>query len=184
MGRRTTATVAALAGVVLVSSGCESGTNGTATPSTVTDTSAATAALWDPCTQVTDQILRQVGVDPATKKSGVVGIEEPGFKVCGWNDPAHPWNYSLGVWSTIHTVETFRNKTDNVDFTAVTINGRSGFTFRDQRYDLDEACDLIFPTSFGAVEVTIFNVSAKGRQVPPCERASTAAKVLLPVLPH
>ncbi|MBF6226176.1 DUF3558 domain-containing protein [Nocardia abscessus] len=184
MGRRTTATVAALAGVVLVASGCESGTNGTATPSTTVDTSAATAALWDPCTQVPDQMLLKIGVDPSTKKSGVAGIEEPGFKVCGWYDPSQPWNYSLDVWSTIHPVEDFRRKADNIDFSGITVGSRPGFKFRSVNYDPDEACDLIFPTSFGAVEVTVFNVSSKGRQVPPCDRATAAAEVLLPILPR
>ncbi|WP_174184100.1 DUF3558 domain-containing protein [Nocardia barduliensis] len=169
---------------MLVTSGCESGTNGTATPSRTTDTSAATAALWDPCTQVPDQLLQEIGVDPSTKKSGVAGIEEPGFKVCGWYDPGKPWNYSIDVWSTIHSVEDFRRKPDNVDFSSITINSRSGFKFRSNKYDPDEACDLIFPTDFGAVEVTAFNVSPKGRQVPPCDRVTAAAEVLLPILPR
>lgn len=184
MGRRTMATVAALAGAMLVAAGCDSGTNGTATPNTTTDTSAATAALWDPCTQVSDRTLREIGLDPSTKKSGVAGIEEPGFKVCGWYDPSQPWNYSLDVWSTIHSVEDFKRKADNIDFSAITIGSRSGFKFRSKNYDPDEACDLIFPTSFGAVEVTVFNVSSKGRQVPPCDRATVAAEALLPTLPR
>ncbi|MFD0361980.1 DUF3558 family protein [Nocardia sp. GCM10030253] len=51
-----------------------------------TNTSAATTALWDPCTQVSDALLKQVGVNPATKESGIAGVEESDWKVCSWNN--------------------------------------------------------------------------------------------------
>lgn len=181
MGRRTTAAVAALAGVVLVVSGCGTETKGKPEPST--DTSAA-GALWDPCTQVSDAVLKQIGVDPGSKKSGVAGVEEPGWKVCSWHDPEHPFNYDLGIWATIRTVDEIKKKQDNIDFTPVTVGGRAGFTFRSASYDDDEVCDLVFPTAQGgSVQVSSFNISTKSRQVPPCNRTLAAAEILAPILP-
>ncbi|WP_280244863.1 DUF3558 domain-containing protein [Nocardia abscessus] len=183
MGQRTTATVAALAGVVLVASGCESGTNGTATPSTTTDTSAATAALWDPCTQVPDEQLQRIGVVSSTKKSGIAGVEQPGWKVCSWHDAASQWNYSLGVWSTIYSIDDLRKKPGNVDFVSINVRGRDGFRFRNTSDVEGEDCDLAFPAGQGALQITVFNTSPKGN-VAPCDRAMNAAEVLVPTFPR
>ncbi|MDE1669124.1 DUF3558 domain-containing protein [Nocardia gipuzkoensis] len=182
MGRRTAAVVA-LAGMVLVTSGCESGTNGTATPSTTTDISAATAALWDPCTQVSDQQLQRIGVVPSTRRSGIAGVEEPGWKVCSWHDAASQWNYSLGVWSTIYSIDDLRKKPENVDFVGINVGGRDGFRFRNTSDVSGEDCDLAFPAGQGALQVTVFNASPKS-SVAPCDRAVSAAEVLVPTFPR
>ncbi|WP_194818519.1 DUF3558 domain-containing protein [Nocardia sp. XZ_19_385] len=179
VGRRTTATIAALAGVVLVASGCGSKTDGKAGPTT-TDTSAATAALWDPCVQISEAALKQIGVDPATKESGVAGVEEPGWKVCSWNNS----DFNLGVFSTVRTVEEFKKKPDNTDFADVTIGGRTGLRFR-QTFDKDDKiCDLLFSTAQGTVDITVSNRVSSKNKVSPCERAGTAAEILMPGVPR
>jgi hypothetical protein len=152
-------------------------------PNTTTDTSAATAALWDPCTQVSDQQLQQIGVVSSTKKSGVAGVEEPGWKVCSWHDASSQWNYSLGVWSTVYSVDDLRKKPDNVDFVRINVNGRDGFRFRNTSDTDGEDCDLAFPASQGALQITVFNTSPKSA-VTPCDRATSAAEVLVPGFPR
>lgn len=172
-------------GVLLLVTGCGSTKGGTATPSTgAAGTSAATAALWDPCTQVSDQVLQNVGLDPSSKKADVAGVPEPGWKVCGWHDPQTPFNYNVGVWSTIHTVDEFKKKKDNVDFVDISVNGRNGYQFRDAGYEVGEACYLVFPAAQGAFQITTLNVSSKGRQVPACDRAKAAAEVIAPIFPR
>ncbi|WP_157227134.1 DUF3558 domain-containing protein [Nocardia asiatica] len=180
MGQRTTATVAALAGVVLVASGCESGTNGTATPSPTVDTSAATAALWDPCTQVPNSTLQQIGVRPDTKRSGVAGVEEPGWKVCSWNND----DFNLGVSTTIHTVDVFKAKPDNIDFSDISIAGRDGVQHRRTSDRFNELCDLIFPANSGSYGVTISNRASAKNPAEPCSRARAAAVILVPTFPR
>ncbi|MGY1979957.1 DUF3558 domain-containing protein [Nocardia gipuzkoensis] len=180
MGQRTTATVAAIAGVVLVASGCESGTNGTATPSTTVDTSAATAALWDPCTQVSDQLLEKIGVSPSTRESGVGGVEEPGWKHCNWSSA----DFALGVWSTIHSVEDFKKKEGNIEFTDISVGNRTGVQYRRTKDKFDEDCDLVFPSSHGALSITIYNHASSKNVVAPCTRARTAAESLVPIFPR
>ncbi|MEV0299139.1 DUF3558 domain-containing protein [Nocardia sp. NPDC050710] len=183
MGRRTTATVAALAGVVLLASGCGSETDGKATPSTGVGTSAATAALWDPCTQISDQVLQKVGVVPATKESGISGVQQPGWKVCSWHDRQSGWNYSLGVWSTTNTVDDFQKKSENTNFSDISIAGRSGVTYHRMNDKDGEDCDLLFPAAQGAVLITAFNTAA-GAGVAPCDRARAAAETLVPLFPR
>ncbi|WP_169812962.1 DUF3558 domain-containing protein [Nocardia niwae] len=180
MGRRTTATVAALAGVVLAASACESGTNGTATPSTTIDTSAATAALWDPCTQVSNNTLRQIGVRPDTKRSGVAGVEEPGWKVCSWNND----DFNLGVSTTIYTVDDFKAKPDNVNFSNISIAGRDGVQHRRESDRFNELCDLVFPANIGSFGVTISNRASARSPAEPCSRARAAAEILVPTFPR
>ncbi|MFI5534868.1 DUF3558 domain-containing protein [Nocardia sp. NPDC051900] len=179
MGRRTTATVVALAGVALVASGCDSGTNGTATPST-TDTSAATAALWDPCTQVSNSTLQQIGVRPDTKRSGVAGVEEPGWKVCSWNND----NFNLGVSTTIYTVDDFKAKPDNINFSDLSIAGREGVQHRRSSDRFNELCDLIFPAKFGSFGLTISNRASAKNPAEPCSSARAAAEILVPTFPR
>ncbi|MEV6280096.1 DUF3558 domain-containing protein [Nocardia sp. NPDC051832] len=173
-----TATVAALTGVVLLASGCNSKTDGKPEPTT-TDTSAATTVLWDPCTQISDQVLRQVGVDPATKTSGAAGVEEPGWKICTWNND----DFNLVVFSTFRTVDEFKKKSENVDFVDTTVGGRSGMRYRQVDDKDDRICDLIFPAKQGSFDVMVSNRISSKNKVAPCLRASTAAEALVPLLP-
>ncbi|MGO4649124.1 DUF3558 domain-containing protein [Nocardia sp. 2YAB30] len=166
--------------MALVASACGSDREGTATPSTVTDTSVATAALWDPCTQVSDQILQKIGVSPSTKESGVAGIEEPGWKHCSWSNA----DFALGVWSTIHSVDEFRRKEGNIDFTEISVNGRNGVQYRRAKDNSNEDCDLVFPAGRGALSITIYNQASSKNVIVPCVRAMTAAETLVPIFPR
>ncbi|MGN2635975.1 DUF3558 domain-containing protein [Nocardia takedensis] len=174
--------VAVVASVVAVGAvGCESTTEGAAGPEGSVDPSAAAATLWDPCTQIDDATLQSVGVLPSTKRSGVAGIEEPGWKVCSWRDASTRWQYTLGVWSTVNTVDSFRQKPENVGFTPVEVSGRPGFQFLRSTDKRNEDCHLVFPAVQGALSLTVFN-SADGT-TPPCDRLTAAAANLVPTLP-
>ncbi|WP_157124010.1 DUF3558 domain-containing protein [Nocardia pseudovaccinii] len=168
-------------GMLLVATGCGSTKGGTATPSTgAAGTSAATAALWDPCTQISDQVLRKVGVSPSTKRSGIAGVEEPGWKVCSWNND----DFTVGVFSTINTVEDFKRKTDNIDFKDTSVAGRQGVEHRMASDKFDEVCSLVFPASQGVVQILIRNRTSSTNVVAPCTRAETVASNLVPVFPR
>ncbi|MEU7765146.1 DUF3558 domain-containing protein [Nocardia sp. NPDC049190] len=167
---------------MLVAAGCGTETRGMTAPSTTADISAPTAALWDPCTQVSDQQLQQIGVVSSTKKSGVAGVEEPGWKVCSWHDKPSQWDYSLGVWSTNHSADEIKNKPQNIDVIEINVSGRHGFRFRKSSDTDAEDCDLVFSAIQGALQVTVFNASPKS--IPPCDRAMNAAEVLVSAFPR
>ncbi|MFD6108386.1 DUF3558 family protein, partial [Nocardia salmonicida] len=85
MRRRSAVVTTVLCGV-LAAAGCASTESGKAQPSTSADQAAATAALWDPCGQIPDGTLVGLGMKPASKESGIFGVEEPGWKICRWTE--------------------------------------------------------------------------------------------------
>ncbi|MEV6134717.1 DUF3558 domain-containing protein [Nocardia sp. NPDC051990] len=187
MGRRTTAAVAVLAGALVVATGCGSTNGETAPPSSTSDKTAATAALWDPCTQITNETLRQVGVDPSTRSDTIAGVEKvEGWKLCSWKDKPTRSNYSLGVWSTTHTIDESKKDANNIDFTDVSIAGRDGVQFRRADDRNDEVCYLSFPSNRQTIEISIYkSFSTKKLEDDrgPCVIAAVAAEILVPTFP-
>lgn len=182
------AAIVVLAGVLLTVSGCGAATDGSAAPVTTTDAVAATEALWDPCTQISDDVLRQVGVDPATRDNTISGVENvEGWKLCSWKDKLVRENYALGVWSTTHTIEESKKDENNVAFSDISVGGRDGVQFR-RAYDKeDEVCYLSFPASGQSVEISIYKAYSTMEledNRPPCEIAAAAADVLVPLFPE
>ncbi|PPI97192.1 hypothetical protein C5E46_16550 [Nocardia nova] len=178
---RKAATAVLAAAVVLVGTGCSSSTSGTASPETG-DPKGATAALWDPCTQVTDEVLRQVGVDPNTRESGIGGVAVDGWKSCTWHDTPN-WEYSLTVWSSVNSIDDLKQKDGNTGFVDTTVAGRSGVQYKGNSGANGEQCFVSFPAKQGIVEVSALNVTTR-TSVSACDRVSSAAAVIVPILPR
>ncbi|MFD3703132.1 DUF3558 domain-containing protein [Nocardia sp. NPDC058658] len=180
--RRSAVVTTVLCGVLAVG-GCSSTESGNAQPSTTTDLSAATAALWDPCSQIPDSTLTSLGLDVKSKRSGVLGVEEPGWKICRWDDVNFPSGFGIGVYSTVHTVDEVRAKPTNIEFKDVVIAGRSGVQFRQSHYDANEDCSIAFPTATGMAQLDMLNGGTKEKLVPPCERLQPIAEAIVPLFP-
>ncbi|WP_181063128.1 DUF3558 domain-containing protein [Nocardia nova] len=166
--------------VLALGTGCSSSNSGTATPAT-SDAKAATAALWDPCTQVTDAALRQAGVDPATRTVNIGGVAVDGWKLCSWHD-SPDFYYTLGVWSSVFTVDDLKKKPDNIDFQEVTVGGRKGYQYRTASDKNGTNCYAAFPASQGTFEVSIYNMSSRATESP-CPHAVSAAAAIVPLFP-
>ncbi|MFE1594950.1 DUF3558 domain-containing protein [Nocardia sp. NPDC058705] len=169
---------------VLAVGGCSSTESGNAQPSSTTDLSAATAALWDPCSQIPDSTLTSLDIDLASKRSGILGAEEPGWRICLWEENEFPPNYGISVASSVHTIAEVKAKPGNVDFAEITIAGRTGTQYRLSINDADEDCTIAFPTSTGFIQLGMLNVSSKSKSVPPCERLIPIAEAIVPLLPQ
>ncbi|MFD4354302.1 DUF3558 domain-containing protein [Nocardia sp. NPDC058518] len=180
--RRSGVVSAVLCGVLSVA-GCSSTESGNAQPST-TDPAAAAAALWDPCSQVPDSMLTNLGLDVASKRSGILGAEEPGWKICSWDDVNFPSGFGIGVFSTIRTVDEVRAKPTNIEFKDVVIAGRNGVQFRQSHYKANEDCSIVFPTSTGFAQLDLLNTGTKAKSVPPCERLQPIAEAIVPLFPN
>ncbi|MDO3648981.1 DUF3558 domain-containing protein [Nocardia mangyaensis] len=167
---------------VLAVGGCSTTESGNAQPSTTTDV-AATAALWDPCSEIPDSTLTSLGLDATSERSGILGADEPGWKVCRWEDDAYPSNYSVGAYATIHTIDDLRAKTENIEFKDIVVAGRSGVQFRQSNYDANEDCSYAFPTSSGFVQLDMLNAGVSAKLVPPCERLQPIAETIVPLFP-
>ncbi|WP_433525067.1 DUF3558 family protein [Nocardia pseudovaccinii] len=183
MRQRATA-AAVFVGVVLLTGGCGSSTNGTPTPSTstTTDITAATAALWDPC-QIAGDVWRRIGVDPSTLSSDIGGTQEPGFKLCGGYDTKPERTFDVDVWSTIYTVEDHKRKEANTEFVSVNVAGRAGFRYRPAVDKRGDQCILLFPAKQGAFSIDVQKQEASS-PVAPCDRVTAVAEIVVPLLPQ
>ena len=153
---------------------CESSTSGSPT-----SVSAAPVQLFDPCTQIPDDVLRSAGVDPATEESGIAGVHQSGWEICTWKGS----KYTLSVLSTDKKVDEFERKPGNVGFQDVTITGRQGRQFRVQGGSYDLMCDMVFPASQGVIELTLINSPILDNPSPPCGLLSQVGQAVVPVLP-
>ncbi|MFF2082371.1 DUF3558 domain-containing protein [Nocardia sp. NPDC058176] len=174
---------AVLCGVLAVG-GCSTTESGNAQPSTTTDLAAATAALWDPCSEIPDATLSNLGLDPASKQSGILGAEEPGWKICGWNAADYPPGHGLTAFSTIHTIDEVLEKTTNIEFKDVVIAGRAGVQFRQSHHDADEDCSIVFRNASGFTQLDMLNTGSKDKLIPPCERLQPIAEAIVPLFPQ
>ncbi|MFB7875160.1 DUF3558 domain-containing protein [Nocardia sp. NPDC056064] len=183
--RRRSVVVASVMCGVLAVAGCSTTEEGKAQPSSTTDVAAATAALWDPCSEIPESTLTGLGLNPGSKRSGILGAEEPGWKICSWEDDSFPSNYGVGVYSTIYTIDDLRAKPENIDFQEMTIAGRNGVHYRQSHYESDEDCAFAFQTKTGLVQVDLLQTSSKrNRSAQPCDLLQPIADALVPLFPQ
>ncbi|WP_082857935.1 DUF3558 domain-containing protein [Nocardia arizonensis] len=176
--------VAVLVGMVAVS-GCDTVSDGAATPSPITDKSAATAALWDPCTQISAATLERLGVDPSTRDNNIGELDRvDGWKLCSWKDKPLRSNYSLGVWSTIRTVADTRKDSYNIDFIEVTVSGRTGLQYRRADDRDNRICYIAFSSGGHEVDVSVYKSTLSTDTRNPCTIAAAAAEILVPIIPQ
>ncbi|OXR42376.1 hypothetical protein B7C42_05575 [Nocardia cerradoensis] len=158
----------------LAAAGCSSTTEGT--PTTTADKAAD---LWDPCTGIPDNALRAANVDPASKESGVGGIQQSGWKICGWRGP----EYSITAYSTARSVDEFEHKPGNVDFTDVTIAGRSGRQFRVEGASKQLDCNVVFPVQQGVVQLQVLGRASLDNPPEPCGVLARIGESIVPSFP-
>ncbi|MGW5141683.1 DUF3558 domain-containing protein [Nocardia beijingensis] len=173
---RTITSAALTAGLLiagLASAGCDSA-GGTPTASS---SSAAPAALFDPCSGISDDVLRGAGVDPASKESGIAGVEQSGWKICKWRGPA----YAISVYSTGKPVSEFETKPGNIAFRDVTIAGRQGREFRSEGWQTQ--CNAVFPAAQGSLQLQILGRLSIDHPEDPCTVLARVGEKIVPVLP-
>ncbi|MGQ4599243.1 DUF3558 family protein [Nocardia sp. R6R-6] len=154
---------------------CEDTTHGATTTSTTT-----VKALFDPCTGIPDDVVLKAGADPATEESGIAGVHQSGWEICGWRAP----KYFVTVYSTGRTVSEFERKPGNVDFADVTVAGRQGRQFRVEGASKNLGCDVVFPASQGAVQLAILNRPGQDDLQDPCAVLYRVGESIVPVLPR
>ncbi|MCM6775291.1 DUF3558 domain-containing protein [Nocardia sp. CDC159] len=178
----------ALVGVAVA--GCGSGGDGgpTISQSTATTLSGQKEPLWNPCTQLPDNVLQGTRVDPASKKvSADSGQPVEAFtKDCFWRSTEGP--YSVGVATYRATLDEIKTNNKFRDFRDVQIGSRKGLRHLDT---LDAGgsqrnCYVTLPFAQGAVQVYVYwtyGEESKATQLPPCDIAIAHATNLEPSLP-
>ncbi|MBF6228203.1 DUF3558 domain-containing protein [Nocardia abscessus] len=159
--------------------GCGDTTSGS--PTTGSSTTAA-QALFNPCTGIPDEALREAGLDPATEDPGVAGVHQSGWEICGWDAP----KYLVTVFSTGRTVSEFESKPGNVEFKDVAVAGRPGRQFKVEGATKDLGCDILFPASQGVIQLRILNKAAAlgNRADDSCSVLYRVGESLVPVFPR
>ncbi|RDI49368.1 DUF3558 domain-containing protein [Nocardia mexicana] len=165
-----------LAAMVPAMAACnDGGGNGTSGSATAT----AEAKLWDPCTQIPDDALVRAGVDPKTEESGIAGVHQSGWEICNWKGK----QYTLSVLSGKRTADEIVNKEGNVEQQDVVVAGRAGRQFRVNGGTKDLTCDVVFPATQGAVELTLINRASLDNPENPCALLGRVGDQLVPILP-
>ncbi|RDI24033.1 uncharacterized protein DUF3558 [Rhodococcus sp. AG1013] len=140
---------------------------------------AAGEPVFSPCDEIPDGLLTKLGLDPATESRDILGVAQPGWKLCRWPGSDH----SVTVLATTRTVEEVRANTRNVDFVDQRIGGRESFTYREATDSRRETCDVAFRAGEGTTIVRIGLFEVNQQSGDPCQLAIQTATTLEPVIP-
>ncbi|WP_280417839.1 DUF3558 domain-containing protein [Nocardia carnea] len=165
-------------GALLTLTGCDA-TGESVTPETSADAVPTNQVLRDPCAQVSDDILRQMGLDPAMRNNTISDVEDDeGWKLCSWKDKPVRENYKLGIWATTHAIEDSKQDKNNISFTDITISDLAGVPFKRAEDTHDEVCDLSFRAHGGAIDISIYKAVSTRDDRDPCDMANPLHKFL------
>lgn len=170
------------AAVTAAVAGCGANVDGdTRTESTAT-TSSDAAPLFNPCSDLPDHVLEQVGLNPSTKDTVTDPPTGPSsWRVCGWQPDDK--QFEITVFSTRHTLEESQSKDDLVGFKDVAIGPRQGMTYHDKSGTADEHCYAAFPAAHGMFEIAAEWTLDSARDRDICSVAIEYAAALEPHLP-
>lgn len=140
-------------------------------------------AVFNPCSELPDNVLTQVGLVPSSKYVTTDPPSGPSsWRVCGWK-PEHK-QYEITVFSTSHTTDEARANDDLVDLRDVAIGSRPGLTFHDD-FDSDKStCHAAFPAEQGMFDVSAAWTRHGSRDRDICSIAVDYAAKLEPHLPQ
>ncbi|MFI8971296.1 DUF3558 domain-containing protein [Nocardia asteroides] len=180
MLRLAIGTVAASA----VITGCNGGGESAAPTTTVRDLDKI--VVFNVCSQLSDDVLRGAGLDPATKDVVTDPPTGPStWRVCNWkplDDRYGKGRRSIGVYSTSHTLAEARAKESVIDVKEVSVGSRQGLTFREKASP--SRCFVAFAAEQGMFEVDVAWLSNEGPRIgDPCDMAARYAANLEPHLP-
>ncbi|UGT59495.1 DUF3558 domain-containing protein [Nocardia asteroides] len=157
----------ALAVVPLVA-GCDSGTEGSATP-----TSIAPEVLFDSCT-LPDSVVAETGVNPDSKNDNPFGTSLSGWVGCQWRGDG----YALRIFATDRTPEEFRANSSFGDFREADLPGRQATTFVEGDEKPPGNCSVMYGTSQGTVSFYISKAITLAELPDPCGTVVRAARAI------
>lgn len=176
--RASLATAAAAAMVT----GCTSTTDGAAT-GTAAPASVKQAEVFNPCAELPDHVLREVGLDPSTKTVTTDPPDGPSsWRVCGWMTPDQL--ILVDVFSTSHTLDEARSNEDMVQKVETTIGSRPAIRAYDKSESDGRSCYVSMQAEQGMFEIKAGWLAANGWTRDICEISTEYANALEPHLPR
>ncbi|MBU4617192.1 hypothetical protein A6I87_13225 [Prescottella equi] len=134
---------------------------------------------FDPCS-IPEDVLRGLGMDPASEERDIGGVKQPGFSLCTWSGS----NKLITVFATGRTLDEVRANERFTDFTPVDLDGRSGFTFREVSDTMNQYCDVVFSSGQDTVMIKSGYYTNQTPAEGPCPLAIRNAQMLAPSIPQ
>ncbi|MBW0275566.1 hypothetical protein ATM97_19260 [Nocardia sp. MH4] len=182
--RKAVPAVAIVVGALV--SGCDEAEPVQTAPPATTAAAATTSAdpsagLWDPCT-LPDSALSAAGLNTATKEKDVAGVAFEGWKVCGWQDSAK--TYSFTIYASSHTLDEVRSRADRTDFVTVRVGPYEGLQYRPSGSAHDAGCFISLPIGSQMVDFSVLNRhSARAVAKEACQETRRIADALVQNVP-
>ncbi|WP_107660073.1 DUF3558 domain-containing protein [Nocardia suismassiliense] len=177
-----------LAGVAVVGFvvGCSPTEEGTPTTEVSgKPTSGEPTVQYNPCTDLSDDALRTVKVDVASKKTVTDAPSGPvTWRMCQWASTDGP--YAVTVGASTHTLDEARKNDTVTGFRDVKVGPRAGLIYQDKADENKLRCYVSMPSSTGMFVVIVgwfYGQRASLPQAPPCDLAAQHAAQLEPYLP-
>ncbi|RVW03101.1 DUF3558 domain-containing protein [Rhodococcus xishaensis] len=134
---------------------------------------------FSPCDDIPDEAILAVGMDPATEERDIMGVHQPGWNICGWNNSTH----FLSIFSSTKTMDEVRRNEDFEDFAPVDLAGREAVSFRDVADRERTRCDVAMTSGGFAVMVSISESGPEPASEEPCVAALRVARTLAEYIP-
>lgn len=129
---------------------------------------------FDPCEAIPDVAIRGVGMDPATEERDIMGVHQPGWKMCSWNNRRDTVTASVSSL----TLEDIRRDDSFRDFLNIELGERPGVSFGVVADSKGIGCNVA--TEVGGVLFMVASTVLNKAESDPCSLARDAAAILLP----
>ncbi len=138
------------------------------------ENATATEPSFNPCDDIPDAAIRAIGMDPATEVRDILGVHQPGWNLCAWNDDS----VAVSVYATRRPLADMRDNSDYSDFQDLDIEGRQALKFRTAAMPIEMRCYVAVggDTDLVMVAVTVNHPEASDS----CAVAQHAATVFQP----
>lgn len=169
---------------VALASGCGAvGGDATTATSVTTTRDIDNIVVFDPCTQINDDVLVSMGLNPSSKNVVTNAAEGPtSWRVCNWK-PTHR-QYAMTVFSTSHTLDEARKNENHTDIRETTVGGRPAIFSRDKSDPEGEGCYVSFSAQQGMFEIGATWVDGEPSDGDICAIAMQYATAIEPYLPE
>ncbi|WFR71689.1 DUF3558 domain-containing protein [Prescottella defluvii] len=138
--------------------------------------------MFSPCDDIPDDVVRGLGVDPATEERDIMDVKQPGWNICGWRGP----DFHVSVFATNRTLDQVRANDRNEDFKVADLGDRQGTSYREKSDRNRERCDVAVESRGGVVLVSagFFGSTRPKDADEACGVVIQAARTLTPYIPE
>ncbi|PTR25588.1 uncharacterized protein DUF3558 [Rhodococcus sp. OK519] len=143
-----------------------------------TTRSEAGEPIFDPCS-IPDEVLRAAGADPATESRDILGVKQPGWKLCDWGGDGT----AITVFATAQALSEIQANDRFTSFMSIDLDDREAFTFREVTDKRNEYCDVVFAAGTDTVMIKSGYFAGRTPAEGPCPLAIRNARILAPSIP-